>query len=265
MPWVRLDDSFATNPKVIEAGPLALAMQVAGLCYSNKHLTDGKIPRPAAATLLDFTGLGMHMWQGEIIGGGKDAEWALVVDDLLDAGMWHEPDHDCPDCPQIDRGYVIHDYLEFQPSREQVLAEREQKREAGRKGGKAAARARAKASGQAGATAGAQAERQAESKPVPVPVPVPQDAYSSGLVENGKGGVRGGAAEFQRTLTEVAYEHADRRIAEGYQAESRDAFAHHLKRTDQAVENEALKRTPAVTSVRELLDGITKPIGEATG
>ena len=45
MGWVRLDDSFATNPKILTVGPLGMAMQVAAICYANRHLTDGVILR----------------------------------------------------------------------------------------------------------------------------------------------------------------------------------------------------------------------------
>lgn len=161
MPWVRLDEEFARHPKVLAAGPLGLAMQVAALCYCNSYLTDGFVPRSVVPGLLHLEGLGMRMWMGDLAGGGEDADWKLVVEDLLEAGLWEE----------VPGGYRIHDYHEYQPTKEQVLKEREQKRLAGQKGGKASAKARAGAAGQARASAPAQAERQAESKPVPVPAP----------------------------------------------------------------------------------------------
>jgi hypothetical protein len=153
MPWVRIDEEFARHPKVMAAGPLGMAMQVAALCYCNQYLTDGFVPRSVVAGLLDFQGLGMRMWQGDLMGGGEDATWQLVVEDLLAAHLWVEEKG----------GYRIHDYHDYQPSREAALKLREDRSAAGQKGGQASAKARAQAS--------APANAQAKSKPGPVPVP----------------------------------------------------------------------------------------------
>lgn len=115
MAWVRIDDEFYHHPKVVKAGPLGIAMQVSALCYCNKYLTDGFIPISAIPNLLNLDGIGMRMWSNETFGGGEDAEWKLIVDDLVSAGMWEE----------CIGGYKIHDYLDYQPSRSQVIAERE--------------------------------------------------------------------------------------------------------------------------------------------
>jgi len=157
MPWVRLDEEFARHPKVAAAGPLAIAMQVAGLCYCNQNLTDGFIPRSVARTLLD--------WQVERPDGtiqelavttgmcGDDVTSDWVIELMLEAGLWD----------RVPRGYQIHDYLDYQPSKVQVIADREQKREAGRRGGLASRKAK-QASAQAGAQASAEAPAQAEHK-----------------------------------------------------------------------------------------------------
>jgi hypothetical protein len=172
---------------VVDAGPLAIAMQVAALCYCNHHLTDGAISRPAARTLLDFDGLS-HT-------NGDEVSADDVIDALVAAGMWHRPDHDCDTCPAVTKGFVIHDYLDQQPSRAEVLAKREQTANAGRKGGKArAAKQNAKRDDKQNASttpsgtpdttpsetpgepqADRQANGQAKSKPVPGPVPVPPE------------------------------------------------------------------------------------------
>ncbi len=178
MAWVKLDDEFSSNPKVLEAGPLGMALQVAALCYCNRHLTDGRLPHPAAAALLSFEGLGMRMWSGELVGHGEDARWELVAEDLVSAGVWHKPGHDCDECPPISSGFYLHGYLDFQPSKAEVVAAREAKQEAGRRGGRASVEARAQARAQAGAQAESKqdasrrsSKSQAESNPDPVPDP----------------------------------------------------------------------------------------------
>lgn len=110
MTWVKLDDNFSQHPKVMQAGPLAGWLYVAGLCYCAKYLTDGVIPLDAVPTL---TTIQKPMPQ---------------VVRLLDAGLWDVGV----------RSYSVHDYLSFQPSRDAVLEEREKakKRQAARRSGK---------------------------------------------------------------------------------------------------------------------------------
>jgi hypothetical protein len=160
MPWVRIDEEFPHHPKVVKAGPLGMAMQVAALCYCNRYLTDGFVPRSVAATLLDFTGLGMRMWMGELTGGGEDATWQLVVQDLEDAGLWE----------RVEGGWRIHDYHDYQPSRDHILRLRETRKEVGRKGGLAKGKQVAK---QPPSNDEATAEAKDEAKSYPGPVPVP--------------------------------------------------------------------------------------------
>lgn len=137
MVWVRIDDQFAEDPKVVEVGPLGMALQVAALCYANRKLTNGEIPRPVARTLLDFeveTDDGRRHTLARTCGmAGEDIDAQWIIDLLVDAGLWHEPGHDCPDCPPVDRGYYIHDYLEYQPSRDDVENKREKTAERVRK------------------------------------------------------------------------------------------------------------------------------------
>lgn len=119
MPWVRIDDGFARHPKLAQAGPLGMAMQVAALCYCNQELTDGFVPRSVARTLLDFTvedGDG-RLWTITrgcgMIGDDITPEWIIGI--LLEAGLWEE----------APGGYRIHDFHDYQPSKEHVLHERE--------------------------------------------------------------------------------------------------------------------------------------------
>ena len=131
MTWAKLDDLFPENEKVSGLNDGAFRLHIHALCYAARNLTDGRIPYSAKRGL-----------------GGTISR----ISELLDAGLWevHEG------------GWVIHDYLEYNPSREQVQAQRQKKADAGRKGGEATALA--------GAVARATPSGKA---PVPVPSPTP--------------------------------------------------------------------------------------------
>ena len=106
MSWVKIDADFYLHPKVRQAGPLGIALQVAALCYCNKYLTDGFIPHDVIPALLNLNASNL---KGLI-------EYQEVTESLVSAGLWEA----------VDGGFVIHDYLDYQPSREQLLREREQ-------------------------------------------------------------------------------------------------------------------------------------------
>lgn len=121
MAWVRIDDEMYQHPSIMQAGALAFAMQVAGLCYCNRYLTDGFIPASVVPVLVNL---------------GNYATWQEVVASLIEHKIWEE----------VDGGYAIRNYLKYQPSREKVLAKRAKRSAAGRRGGLASAQARARAS-----------------------------------------------------------------------------------------------------------------------
>lgn len=106
MTWVKLDDGFFRHPKVVRAGRDARDLHLAALCYAGSNLTDGKIPREALTQLLADAGIAR-------------ASGPKLAAKLVDVGLWEATDH----------GYLIHDYLSYNPSREDVLREREATRE----------------------------------------------------------------------------------------------------------------------------------------
>jgi hypothetical protein len=108
MAWVRLDDKFPDHAKVAQAGPLASWLYVCGLAYCNRMLTDGFIPSGIIRRLADV----------------DDAD--DLATRLVDARLWMP----------TDGGYRVHDYLEYQPSREEAEALSVTRADAGRKGGK---------------------------------------------------------------------------------------------------------------------------------
>ena len=92
MPWFRLDDSFHSHPKVIAAGNEAVGLYVRCGTYVAQHLTDGFVGKPVVLLY------------------GSDSLAARLVD----AGLWH----------RARGGWNIHDYLDYNPSREAVEKER---------------------------------------------------------------------------------------------------------------------------------------------
>lgn len=45
MTWVRIDDGAVHHEKLLAAGPDAVTLWLAGLCYANRHTTDGALAR----------------------------------------------------------------------------------------------------------------------------------------------------------------------------------------------------------------------------
>jgi hypothetical protein len=128
MGWIRVDDSFYDNDKMLAAGTIGRDLYWHGMGYCNRNLTDGLIPRGRATSLVDFSDTAIITSN---FGGVDGQDCApIAVERLLTAGLWHEDGHDCTDCVQPGpRHYVVHDYLKYQPSKEQVEAKAEANRE----------------------------------------------------------------------------------------------------------------------------------------
>lgn len=95
MTWLRIDDGFTEHPTIDALSAEAFKLHVAALCYCARNLTDGRVPK-LAAMRLTATAKARH------------------ADELATAGLWTP----CPD------GWVIRNYLEFNPSKENVERER---------------------------------------------------------------------------------------------------------------------------------------------
>ena len=103
MSWVKLDDGFATHPKVQAAGQSAAWLHVAGLCYAAQHLTDGAIPDSSLTGMGQFTGTRARS----------------LAERLVEVGLWE----------RNGAGYAIHDYLDYNPSRKSLEERRKAARE----------------------------------------------------------------------------------------------------------------------------------------
>jgi hypothetical protein len=105
MAWFRMDDKFASHPKVLAAGNAAVGLWARCGTFASDQLTDGHVPGELASMY------------------GKASE----VRRLVAAGLWHQHGHTCDHehCGPVAKGdYLIHDYLDYNPSRLEVLAER---------------------------------------------------------------------------------------------------------------------------------------------
>ena len=143
MPWAKIDDRFYLNPKVMRAGLEGRALYIAGLVHAAGGLTDGLIESDIVtrlALLADVTDV------------------AGAAARLVELRLWE----------QTPAGYRIHDYLEYNPTREHIQHVREARSAAGQRGGRPLK------------PDAPPAEKQTESKLVShcethVPIPVPQE------------------------------------------------------------------------------------------
>jgi len=114
--WTRLDDALLDHRKLLEAARLlgkdgrarALGYYTAGLLYSAKHLTDGKLT-PAIVDELHIPAVGVRA--------------------LIAVGLWRVVDKK--------KGVlVVNDYLEYNAAAADILEKRKHDRERKRLGGK---------------------------------------------------------------------------------------------------------------------------------
>ncbi len=121
MGWARFDDNYSMNPKILAAGPWAELLDMRGIIWCARYETDG---------LLSFDAL-------PIVGRAipKVREKAAK---LIECGRWDE-------CPE---GWLILNYLEYNPSHEECERRRlEGKERAQRSRERAANEQRTNASG----------------------------------------------------------------------------------------------------------------------
>lgn len=108
MAWARLDDAYYDNPKMLRVGLVGTGLHARAITYCARHETDGHLPLTwVEGQLLEL----------------KPAERKRVLADLEQAGA----------IVRQNGGFVVHDYLKFNPSREELAVKRESDRK--RKGG----------------------------------------------------------------------------------------------------------------------------------
>jgi hypothetical protein len=93
--WVKLDDRFPRNPKVRGLSDRAFRSYVEGLCHCGEQETNGQVD-PASARAIARP---------------------RAIAELVDAGLWLVD-------PEPKGGYWVKDYLDFNPSREEIQRQR---------------------------------------------------------------------------------------------------------------------------------------------
>lgn len=156
MSWVRLDDRFSEHPKVLSAGPLGLAVHVRALCYAARNLTDGFIPSAVIPTLTADVAL--------VSRAAGATDWPGV---LVSAGLWE----------RATGGFQIHDFLEFNPSKEKQQAER---RATAERVTRYRERHNAPSNGACNAVTSTPVTGEVTPPPYPGPVPVPVEEKREG-------------------------------------------------------------------------------------
>lgn len=105
MTWFRVDAGMRDHPAWIGCPKAAKADWLDLGTYAAQHLTDGHLPQEIVRRITT----------------PQTLKW------LLSHGRLHAPDDHCDDCPNNGQFY-LHAYLERNPSRAQLEAEREASR-----------------------------------------------------------------------------------------------------------------------------------------
>lgn len=129
MTWLKLDDSFGDHPKIDALSDGAYRLHVQAMNYAARNLLDGRVPDGRPERLMQ------RFKRGYLV-------------ELERAGLWE----------RNGAGWMIHDFLVYNPSKEEVEERRKKRAEAGAKGGKRSSKKRASAKPKAQASASAKAQ-----------------------------------------------------------------------------------------------------------
>lgn len=108
MSWANFDDGYTDHPKVVGLSDGAFRLHTSGIIYCSRYLTNGFIPKPQV---------------GRLTPNYRSSH----VTELTKAGLWSSSGG----------GFIIHDYLQWNRSREEIAAERQAKSKAGKAGAEA--------------------------------------------------------------------------------------------------------------------------------
>lgn len=119
--WFRLDVNYPRHPKVLAVGIVAEVLTTRAMAHCAEFLTDGVL------LITDVPSISQKL---------KPPQIKAAINQLVAVGLWE----------RLDEGYLIHDYLDRQPSKEEVMGRHQRRAEAGRAGGLARSKGQANAS-----------------------------------------------------------------------------------------------------------------------
>lgn len=112
MTWLKIDDRFPWHRKVRRLTDGAFRLHITAMTACAHDLTDGIVTRDDLDELPPMRGVDKHLAE------------------LVSRDLWHAHGHECGKCQQPPAGaWIVHDYLDFNPSKADVDAEREAARE----------------------------------------------------------------------------------------------------------------------------------------
>lgn len=156
--WIKISLDLPMHPKMLAVSVPARWLFLEMLCYCSEYMTDGVVPevvakRLAANTASDTLSNLLSIMLSNMPSTELSKELSKMLSTVLDACL---PDlanqlleeltsnGDPATLSRDGDAYIIHDYLDHQASRKDVLARRKHLREAGRRGGLAKAKQNAK-------------------------------------------------------------------------------------------------------------------------
>lgn len=152
--WVKISLDLPRHPKMMVVSVPARWLFVELLCYCSEYMTDGVVPEVVAKRLAsNIVSDTLSNVLNKMPSKELSTELSEMLSEMLSTGLSNLADrlleeltgNGDPATLSVESDtYVIHDYLDHQASRKDVLARQKRLREAGRRGGLAKAKQNAK-------------------------------------------------------------------------------------------------------------------------
>jgi len=124
--WSKFDDQFYLNPKNATIDRDEQDLYIAGIIYCNGQLTDGFIPSSVLMML--------YTWAKLPFEANAQANAQAIASRLVEHRLWEV----------VQSGYMVHDFLDWNMSKEKVLQLKNDRSNAGRRGGQRSGEVRSK-------------------------------------------------------------------------------------------------------------------------